>query len=430
MKIYFKLFLIVFSAFTTACTYEEANLFSDSSAIRLEKAQKEYNDILCSASNGWVMEYFPTDTTKGVTFLMKFNMSKAVLIAAKSELTGNSYAKDSSLFDLIADNGPVLTFNTYNKLFHVYSNPEDPAGSSNLDGIGLGGDYEFIVLSADANQISLKGKKRGTYIYLKKLADNQSWPDYFTQIDTENSMLFGSVSNTLNFILGSDTLLAYNGIHHIFEIAKKGDDPILNGEIHSFIVTPTGIRFHTPYLYNDKKIQTFVLSNDKKQLVSSEDPSVLITGPILNKYLYSDFSVWKSNINQMSDNYKTLINNLSEALKTKYAGKRNFEYIALTNKAVYSNSLYLRVTGIDAIYRILYSPVSGTSDRVKISLPEDNFNLYDNNGKKFYNEVSEINTTLTGFCGEYIVSSEFPLAVQNVKYTRVDNLSQYFIVSR
>jgi len=104
--------------------------------------------------------------------------------------------------------------------------------------------------------------------------------------------------------------------------------------------------------------------------------------------------------------------------------------MSITNKAVYANSFLIRVTGVDATYRILFSPVSGTSDRIKISLPIDNVNLYDNNGKKFYTDVPSIKTTLDTFCGEYVVSTEFPLNVERVKYTRVDNSSLYFIVNK
>ena len=432
MKLVNSIIYIAFVFITVSCTFEEANIFPDTSAIRIEKTKKEYNNVLCSSSNGWVMEYFPNPTTEGYTFLVKFNTSGSAEIAGKNQYLGNKFTTDTCLFQMIADDGPVLTFNSYGKkgVLHLFANPKDPAGTTSMDGIGLGGDYEFIVIKATQSEVKLKGKKWGSYVYLHKLADNQSWTQYFDLLDNMNDFLFKTTNNILNLIVNKDTLPSYYGTTHIFRIIKTGEDPLIDGANYPFIVTTTGLRLYSPYILNDFNMQNFVLSVDKKQLVSAENPAAYFTGPVLNKYLYSDLSLWKADAIQMTDNFKSAIKTLGDALIVKYLGKRNFEYIAVTNKAIYANSILIRVTGVDALYRILFSPVSGTTDRIMISLPLDNTNLYDNNGKKFYTEVPAIKTTLDAFCGEYVVTSELPLNVKSVKYTRVDNPSQYFVVNR
>ena len=408
----------------SSCVSEQVDVFSASPAERLNKAMKADADSLLHADNGWAMEYFATTGSAGYTLLVKFNKSGMALIAGKSELTGNIMITDSCLFEIIGDNGPVLTFNTFNKVLNAFSNPVSP------DGYGLEGDYEFIVEKTTTNQIVLKGKKRGTTILLNKIPQNTTWKQYFDGIDTMNTFLFSGSTNSLNLISGADTLVAYYGSTHKFRVTKPGEDPKLLGNDYPFIVTNYGLRFQTMDSLNNYSFQNFKLSDDKKRLISTENPAVYFTGPILNKYLYSDLSLWKADANQMSDNFKTTIKNLSDALIVKYLGKRNFEYIAVTNKSIYANSILIRVTGVDAIYRIIFFPVSGTTDRIMISLPLDNANLYDNNGKKFYTEVPAIKTTLDAFCGEYVVTSELPLNVKSVKYTRVDNPLQYFVVNR
>jgi len=440
MNNYFKQIIILSVALLVAsCSFEEADIFPESSAVRLEKAQKEYREILCSAPNGWAMEYFPTASTEGYTLLMKFNTSGKAEMAAKNKYVADKYTTDSCAFQLIADNGPVLSFpmagnyevnGTQIGIFHLFSNPEDPQGSTGLNGYGLSGDYEFVVLKADSNLVVLQGKKRSTTIYLRRLAADQSWQGYFEKLDAMNTFLFGSTVHDLSLVLGTDTLNALNGSSHIFSLYPKGGDPVSDVVYYPFIITPTGIRLHTAYALNSKSVQTFNLSADKKLLVGTEDGTAFFTGPVLNKFLYSDLSLWKADLTQMSDNFKSIINDLSVALTVKYNGKRNFEYIGITKKAVYANSIMIRVTGVDATYRIIFTPVAGSADRVNISLPVDVLNLYDTNGKKFYNEVPAIKTTLEAFCGEYVVSTEFPLNVKSVKYTRVDNVSHYFLVNR
>src|SRR5665647_1236612 len=99
-----------------SCVKEEADIFTLSAAERLNKTLKDDIDTLQSAENGWVMEYFATTKSIGYTMLLKFTKSGQVVIAGKSELTGNVLISDSSLYEMIGDNGPVLTFNIYNKV--------------------------------------------------------------------------------------------------------------------------------------------------------------------------------------------------------------------------------------------------------------------------------------------------------------------------
>jgi len=424
MKKIFTLAIWLVALLISSCVMEQPDLFSGSPAERLNKALKNDTDSLQHAGNGWAMEYFATTGSAGYTLLVKFNASGQAIFAGKSELTGNLLVTDSCLYEMIGDNGPVLTFNSYNKVLHAFSNPVNP------DGYGLEGDYEFVVLKTSSKQILLKGKKRGTIIVMNKIPVTVSWKQYFDNLDAMNTFLFTGSSNSLNLVSGNDTLVASYGATHKFRMTKPGEDPKIAGTDVPFIVTDYGFRFQTTDTIKTNSFQNFKLSDDKKRLVSTGNPEVYFTGPVLNKFLFSDLSLWKADESQMSNDFISVINVLSDALKVKYAGKRNFEYMAIANKAVYTNSFLIRVTGVEAIFRVLFTPLSGTSDRVTISLPLDNINQYDNNGKKFYTEVPEIKTTLTAFCGDYVVTSEFPLNVKTVKYSRVGNPSSYFTVTK
>ena len=411
--------LILFSF--ASCKIEEDNIFSESAAVRLNNAKADYKKILCSASNGWVMEYFPTDATEGYTFLMKFNESGAVSIAAKNKNTDNSYKTENSLYEIIADNAPVLTFNTYNSIFSFYANPENPTG------YGYGGDYEFIVLHADSNEVKLKGKKRGTYIFLHKLDDNASWQGYFAKLEIVNRAITNANVNFLNLIVATDTLKAYQGNTGIFAFLEKGGDFIADKKFAAFIITSYGLRFHTEQNYYGKKFQDFALSADSARLVSKTDNAIYFHAPVLNNYLKASTSTWKIDTTRTSSNFKTRLQALQAALKKGYSTKK-FEYFGIANKTTYANAFVIKLSSTEGTYRIDFS--EKPNNIVEIALPTTTVNLYDNNGKAFYNKTTEVATTLSYFCGEYKVSSSTPLTINSVRYERSNNSNEYFTMSR
>ncbi|MDR2622394.1 MAG: DUF4302 domain-containing protein, partial [Dysgonamonadaceae bacterium] len=267
MKKIFQILVLagIFAGFT-GCKFEEENIFDDSSANRIEKAKKEYTELLCSSPNGWVMEYFPTDAQVGYTFLMKFLETGEVKILSKNALTGNKLTRDSCLFEFTSISGPVLTFNSYseNNTFHILSNPEDIPGTEGSEqGIGYGGDYEFVVMKTEENHILLKGLKRKVKIPLTRLSEEQNWNDYFGVLDAMDATLFSVNSPQLQLTVNDSRFTLTGGVSHIFKIVPEGGDPITDGVDRSFIVTDYGIRLAKPFETNDLSVQTFRLSEDK-----------------------------------------------------------------------------------------------------------------------------------------------------------------------
>lgn len=420
-KLYIYFLLLICLAVTGACRFEEEDVFDSSAAVRLNNAKADYKQVLCSAGNGWLMEYFATGESEGYTFLMKFQESGAVTIAAKNSQTGNVYKTESSLYEIIGDNGPVLTFNTYNSLFTLFANPENP------NGYGLEGDYEFIVLKADANEIKLKGKKRGTYIYLRKLATAQLWPDYFRKLDVMKKAMFNANVDFLNLIVDKDTLRAYGGETGIFGLLEKGGDIVSDKKYASFIVTDYGLRLHGPQSYFQTNFQDFVLSSDSAKLISKENSAVYFQGPVLNTYLKSSSSTWKVDTFHTSSNFNARLKVLIKALKTGFPTK-NYEYFGLSNKSIYLNSFVIKLTSSEGAYRVDFTPKG--DGLIDITLPSNGVNLYDNNGKAFFNKTIEVSNTLSYFCGEYKVSSPVPLSVNSVRYERTNNPNEFFTVIR
>ena len=66
----------------------------------------------------------------------------------------------SSLYSVKSEQATMLSFDTYNYLVHYFGQPQGSMSDDRTTGRS-GGDYEFIISSASAERIELKGKKYG-----------------------------------------------------------------------------------------------------------------------------------------------------------------------------------------------------------------------------------------------------------------------------
>lgn len=158
MKKFIYLVVLICSFGLASCTPETENLFEGTSADRIEKELEEAKEVLVSAPNGWVMKYYPSSQQLygGYNVLASFTKDGSVTISADIV---DASQKATSYYKLKEQAGPVLTFDTYNDIFHFFSAPDSNLGDV---GTGMGGDYEFTIMSVSAEEIVLKGKKQET----------------------------------------------------------------------------------------------------------------------------------------------------------------------------------------------------------------------------------------------------------------------------
>lgn len=148
MKKFIYLLATLFLVSLSACSPEEDDIFGQTSAERIEEVMKADLNVLTGASNGWLMSYYPAQAQKygGYNVLVKFTDEGKVTVA--SDIV-DATATATSTFRLKEQAGPTLTFDTYNKIFHIFSDPKNELGIGN-DGLGMEGDYEFTIMSATA----------------------------------------------------------------------------------------------------------------------------------------------------------------------------------------------------------------------------------------------------------------------------------------
>lgn len=403
-----------------ACTPNEKDIFTESSADRLNNALVTDRNALIDAPNGWAMEYFATADSPGYTLLVKFNQRGNAIFTAKSELTFKQQTEtDSCLFQLIGDNGPVLSFDTYNKVLHRYSTPDDPAG------LGLAGDYEFVVMSVQPNLIVLRGKKRSTVILLRKIPADITWDKYIADLDAMNALLFAKNSPGLRLKMGTKTYTLANGYYKVFTVIGAPDG--INIEM-PFVVTRTGLRFYKNLKLGADSVQEFSINNVKNTLISIDNPLNIIIGTQdLATYFGSYIIKWELNPNKMSAEIKTYYSQIVQSCTDKYNAKNLKIYI------MYSSSRRSFVLNIS--FENDNVPTDGNMDLFAstgglniLSFSPKNTN--DLNGQVYYDQVTGCKELLSFISSSFVISSPSTFLVQELQFTKQTNTNSWFVLEQ
>lgn len=228
----------------TSCRNEEENIWDESSIERLQKVQGEYAEVLTSAKNGWEMQYFPTVSEQGYIMAVKFNENGSVEVAANNQWTDDKYTKsDPSTWGINIDNGPVLSFNSYNSVFHIFSDPKEIPGTSYGTGLGMEGDYEFIMIDVpEDGVVVLKGKKRGTYAYLRRIPEGTDWEQFLASIKTKQQTLVADNPSPMLLTVGDKQYnMWYKKSTNLLNIVPVGGDTITQEKLYHYTFNSSGL---------------------------------------------------------------------------------------------------------------------------------------------------------------------------------------------
>lgn len=251
-----KLYILpVLALGLAACSNEDDSLFDQSAAERLEAGQKEYFSTLCADGGLWAMEYFANEEEPGYMFVMKFNPDKSVDVHTDHKWVDSKYQSERSLWDVINDDGNVLTFNSYNKLFHIFSTPENIVGpdapkdtnGEDVDeqGYGHNGDYEFMLMENNNGNIRLLGKKRGYYAYLRRLDASTDIEAYLAGIAAKRKLFANKKFPT--FVMtetatGAEYDVTGLGSGVVSIMPAGSTNPYAQTETKACVITSNGLR--------------------------------------------------------------------------------------------------------------------------------------------------------------------------------------------
>ncbi len=328
----------------TACVNEEDDLFDKTAAERLNEASALYSSRLMAQPNGWAMQLYPTNDNEapygsGYLVLCRFNKDHSVVVSMKNQFTDNVYRTDTSLWEVITDNGPVLSFNSHNDCLHAFTDPEDILWTGNADepnnetGTGVGGDYEFIIVDApeDASYMMLKGKKRGTYNLFTPVEEGVEYESYLADVETFMKTMFPSSNPTFDVLHTPTGDFKMTGIDDgIPNIFPYDGDEIIDESFNAFLITKRGDDYYLR-LRDSFKIengeeeaseQEFMYHPDQDLFIGTGDDRFIIDGDEPNRFfrqaLIDETRQWRWTAkSEMSAAYGDLMTRLSEAFKSK-----------------------------------------------------------------------------------------------------------------
>ncbi len=269
--------LMVFAS----CSREEGNLFDKTAAERLIEQREKAITYLTDAPNGWEMRYFPTPDAAGYVLICHFDKNGSVVVSAKNPISSNdAYKVDTSLWDIDYTQSVTLTFNSYNDILHIFSDPLS-------DGIGYNGDYEFVIMNSTPNYFYLKSKKRSAYIDMFKMNETENWEHYFELIDNFNAMTFTGNDEAEFTYIGYDTILTMTYNEGTLTYTRNNADTVLG-----FVVTPGAMHFYNQSpTASGISAKDFVLNEDTSKLVCTADPAVYF----VSEYSAADYFNFKFN---------------------------------------------------------------------------------------------------------------------------------------
>lgn len=281
-KIFFYIMFAVAGLSLQSCLHDDDEIFDKSAAERINEAVANVKEVLTSSQEGWVMHYYAGREYAygGLNLAMKFTDGKVQMYNETAQNSDGSYKSAVSTYKITRDQGPVLAFDTYNDLLHVYSDPAGSGAPTDVD--GWEADYEFVVMniSEDQNTITLQGKKFNNTIVLERLT--RPVAEYFDAA----SKMAESLTNAgiLAYTVGDKKAKFYPGSSEYS--VKYVDD---KGEVASlsvpFTSTDKGVLFNEPIeLFGDTlkginakdtatvnnvlTANTIVASNDESKVLS------------------------------------------------------------------------------------------------------------------------------------------------------------------
>ena len=240
----------------TSCLKEDKDLFGESASARIERIQTETEQVLNAAPNGWQMKYYPSSVQQygGIMLYMKFEDG---VVTVASEF-GEEGQTARSLYSYDYDAGATLNFDTYNPLFHIYSEPNSGVGETNT---GMDGDAEFVIVSYSAEEVVLRGKRTGNTIRMTPLPEgdwSQLLKTYTDAVEKMEALLsyslrIGGTAYEMYRVEDVDFRSRY------FCVVDKAGNTIEA----PYIYTNSGIEFYRPLTVDGTTIESFSWSKDR-----------------------------------------------------------------------------------------------------------------------------------------------------------------------
>ena len=327
----------------TSCLIEEKEVFDKTPAERMDAFLAEYKTLLESSENGWLFEYYPQKDQSygGYNYVLKF---KDGYVTAWLELAAK---EEKSTYKMTPDDGPVLSFDTYNANLHFF------AEASPSQYQGLQGDYEYNILgkSEDGSEVYVKGRKSGNVLTMRKFAGTDPVA-YFTACnEIYESFAAAKYDMTID---GTPTLsCSLSNMRLTFTTETKPATELVPAEVASvsmaYCYTDTGIRFYQPIEVNGVTYEGLVYQNDS--LVSEDGKLVIVKGKLVIEDIIGAYSFTA----------------LSLSSGSKVSGSMVLE---LSDKPEYGNVMFTTIFDTPCTVGNIYGVFDAATGKVTFETPQ------------------------------------------------------------
>lgn len=287
----------------TGCTFEQEDYFDETASLRITHINQKIKNQLVQqssdANHGWVIQYFVAGTDdydfEGFNIFGRFFEDGKVTLASNHRYlrngNANKYTEATSTFKMLAEEGPVLSFDTWNDILTVFEDPVDPSaapGSIVNNGEGMNGDHNLVLASLEDDQILFHGERHRASI--RFIPCDRPWEEYIQVVNDMKDKISNSTLTSYYVTNSTDTMYFSRLSRGYFNYVDRLEDPLKN-KVLSCVFTPEGFRLHHVDSLGTNAFQEFKLAEDESKLLSEDGQTQVIA--CWDNYIVSKTAVWK-----------------------------------------------------------------------------------------------------------------------------------------
>lgn len=317
--------MMALAAIATSCTFEQDDYFDETASLRVthinENIKQRLVDQSAEGNYGWVMQYFVAGTDdysfEGFNLFGRYFDDGKVTLAGNHRFLrngrANKYTEFTSTFRMLAEEGPVLSFDTWNDVLTVFEDPVDPSAAPGTivnNGEGMFGDHNLVLKSFEPDELLFLGERHRSEA--RFIPCDRPWADYMAAVDANKSHIATS-QLTSYYVTNSVDTMYFVGLNKgVFTYCERIEDPLQKKTL-SCVFTPDGFRINHVDSLGSCTFQEFTLAEDGSRLLSEDGQTQVIA--CWDNYIVAHTAVWKLDPALFSAQQQTLYDQIDAAAK-------------------------------------------------------------------------------------------------------------------
>ena len=445
MKKFLNISLLTLVALTalslSSCKNEVDNIFDEDAITRLDKAKQEYTEILTSNGGKWQLEYYANDEEPGYIYLMTFSKDGSVVISGHNKwinyiktgsMNSSGFGSEVSMWEVIADNGPVLSLNTYNKYFHLFADPYDipSSGSASSDsdvdesGYGHEGDYEFDIMKYTGDTLYVTGKKYNRNMIMTRVDGSVDDEVYMNEVVAMADSFFNAKVPQVYINLPNGVRwIVKNGATSILKMFREDADEISTAETHNIIITHDGLSFKEPITLDGYVIQNFIRQADGS-LLCRDDHETTMTADPLGTIFTNKSLTWRADFKDVGGKFADLVTAIGEELKTYNKSTLQYAQIAYNaTESIYELSFNIKKGSVKYNPTYYLTVTSSDDEHISFTAAAEG----DRYGELYSEKCPSVRAFVDAMAAKFDLSANSLLSPVNMKTSESSNHANYVI---